>query len=503
MIRPPSPRNKLTPRVAVIGGGVAGLSAAVNLASRGVAVTIFEKNAALGGKLNRWQKGGFTFDTGPHVLTMLFAIQELFQTAGERFEDHVDLIRLPTICRYHFPDGDYFDAAADPRQTGEQIGKIFPGGKDEFFAYLSHSQDVYEKTVDTFLRQDPSEAMKRAGAFSALASLKGFLDLNPFESLDRRIQRTFTDERLRQIFRLYALYSGSHPKRCSSIFSVVAHVQWNIGTFYLKGGLYSLVEAIKELMSKLNVQVALNSEVTEITTEGKNCRAIKVMSNGTETEHLVDGLICNQDVLTAHRLLPNLSPPTDVEPSTSAFLILAGIRGSYPTLSHHNSFLTGDEWREYAEIFDNHEPPTDPTIGVSNQSFSDSSRAPDGMTNLFIMANVPAMADQRTWTPERTADYRSVILRKLERMGLPDLESRIIVEDMWTPNDFSIRYNSYRGSLYGLSSNGWKQAFLRPPQRAKGLRGLYYAGGTTHPGGGVPLCILSGKIAAEQLIADL
>jgi len=488
--------------IAVIGGGIGGLSAAVHLAASGAKVTLFEKQPTLGGKLNIWEESGFVFDTGPHVLTMLFAFEDLFAAAGEKLSDHIELVRLTNICRYHFPNGGYFDAPANPLAAASAIDIEFPGSREGFLEFLKYAENVYDKTVDTFLTQDISVAMRNGGLGFTLGRMTDFLSLKPFQSLDRRIATYIKDQRLQQIFRLYALYSGSHPKRCSGIFSTVAHVQWNLGTYYVVGGLYRLVDAIEKLLHKLNVTIHIQTEVTKVNEKSRGSIEIETISVGGGDSHSFSGVICNQDRLTASGLSPKLKPVVGIENSTSGFLILAGVNGVYPALAHHNSFLTSDEWGEFGDIFDRKCPPTDPTVGVSCQSVTDVTRAPSGMSNLFIMANVPALRPGYQWDTQAIADYRNVILQKLERMGLEGLKERIVVEQVWTPHDFVKRYNAANGALYGLSSNGWRQAFLRPAQRAKEFGGLYFAGGSTHPGGGLPLCILSGQIAARQLLEN-
>ena len=214
--------------VVVIGGGIGGLSAAIHLAARGARVRLLEKNERVGGKLNVWESDGFQFDTGPHVLTMLFALEEMFEAAGERLTDHLDLKRLDPICRYHFPDGQTLDAPANLQDAERQIARLSPNDLEGFRLFVAHAREVYEKTTDTFLRRDVADAMRQGGPLYTYRQMKAFLGLHPFEPLQSCVARYFSDPRLQQVFNLYALYSGSHPARCSSIFSTVAHVQWSL-----------------------------------------------------------------------------------------------------------------------------------------------------------------------------------------------------------------------------------------------------------------------------------
>ncbi len=231
-------------------------------------------------------------------------------------------------------------------------------------------------------------------------------------------------------------------------------------------------------------------------------------------------VVCNADCLQA---LTTLVPASarrawtpariaKIEPSTSAFLLLLGIQGTYPQLAHHNSFLPDDGEAEFAAIFDQKRPAEDPTVGVACQSVTDPTKAPPGCSNLFVMTNPPALGGppapnsggaggEFDWRREAPR-YRDLVLSKLEHMGLTGLRDRILVEQMWTPRDLQSRYDTYRGAIYGLSSNGWRQGFLRPPQVSPDVHSLYFVGGSTHPGGGVPLCALSGTNAARRIAGE-
>ena len=492
--------------VIIIGGGVGGLAAAIGLAARGARVTLLEQNARVGGKLNIWEQDGFTFDTGPHVLTMLWALEEVFTSAGQRLEDVLDLVRLDTVCRYHFEDGDTLDAPGNPDEAARAIADFAPGDEAGFRRFLAYARQVSEATTDPFLRQDFGAQVRGIPTPAQWDQLADFLALKPWRTLRDIVRAHFTDPRLRQVFELYALYSGSHPARASGIFATVADVQWRQGTYYVRGGLYQLAEALRAAAERLGVVIRTDTSVGEIIV--KNQRACGVATK--EGDRLfADAVVCNADCLSA---LTTLVPADarrswtrqrveKIEPSTSAFLLLLGIRGIYPQLAHHNSFLAQNGEAEFADIFDHARPAEDPTVGVACQSVSDPTKAPPGCTNLFVMTNPPALSDHFDWCSEAPR-YRDLVLAKLERMGLTDLRNRILVEQRWTPLDLQQRYAAHRGAIYGLSSNGWRQGFLRPPQVSPDVRGLYFVGGSTHPGGGVPLCALSGTNVARQLAGE-
>ncbi len=489
--------------VTVIGAGTGGLAAAIGLAARGASVTVLEKNPNVGGKLNVWEQDGFRFDTGPHVLTMLWALDEVFSNAGRRLEDVLDLVRLDTVCRYHFEDGQTLDAPGQPEDAARAIAAFAPADADGFRRFLDYARQVSDATTEPFLKQDFGASVRGVPTPAQWGQLTQFLALKPWRTLRDVVREHFSDPRLRQVFELYALYSGSHPARASGIFATVADVQWREGTYYVRGGLYRLAEALRDAAESLGVVFRTSAEATEIIVKQGRARGVQTRCGD---RLYADTVVCNADCLHAlTSLVPHLArhqwtePRVQrIEPSTSAFLLLLGVKGEYPQLAHHNSFLAADGDAEFASIFDDHRPAGDPTIGVACQSVTDPTKAPPGFSNLFVMTNPPALSAHFDWKIE-AARYRETVLTKLERMGLTDLRRRIVVEQLWTPLDLESRYHAYKGAIYGLSSNGWRQGFLRPPQVSPDVDGLYFVGGSTHPGGGVPLCALSGTNAAKRI----
>lgn len=490
----------------IIGAGMGGLSAAIGLASRGARVTVLEQNARVGGKLNVWERDGFVFDTGPHVLTMRWTLDEVFTRAGRSLDDYVTLERLTNICRYHFPGGDILDAPADAEDAARAVELFAPGSAAGFRAFLDYARRVTDATTDPFLRQDFGANVRGVPTPAQWKQLGGFLSLRPWSSVRNVVRAHFTDPRLRAVFELYALYSGSHPARASGIFATVADVQWRGGTYYVRGGLYKVAEAMRHVAEECGVTFRMQSPVAEVIVERGRARGVTLASGEAVR---ADAVVCNADCLQALTSLVPLparrhwtrARVEKIEPSTSAFILLLGVRGTFPVLAHHNSFMAEDLEAEFTAIFDNKCPADDPTIGVACQTVSDPSRAPDGCSNLFVMTNPPALGTGFDWA-EQASKYRGLVLDKLERMGLTGLRENIMVEQMWTPDTLQSRYGAYRGAIYGLSSNGWRQAFLRPPNVSPDVKGLYFVGGSTHPGGGLPLCALSGTNVARRISGE-
>ena len=241
--------------VLIVGAGIGGLSAAIGLAARGARVTVLEQNVRVGGKMNVWKESGFTFDTGPHVLTMLWALEEVFAAAGRRLEDVLDLIRLAPSAATTLRTAAMLDAPADPEEAVRAIARFAPGDESGFRRFLAYAQEVSEATTEPFLRQDFGAQVRGIPTPAQWGQLRDFLALKPWRTLRDVVRTHFTDPRLRQIFELYALYSGSHPARASGIFATVADVQWRQGTYYVRGGLYRLAEALREAAESLGVSI--------------------------------------------------------------------------------------------------------------------------------------------------------------------------------------------------------------------------------------------------------
>lgn len=539
-------------RVVVIGAGVGGMSAALRLAKAGALVTVVEQNERIGGKLNVWEPdvdgvGKFRFDTGPHVLTMPWAIRELFEDLGERMEDYLDLVRMDPICRYHFPDHTHFDAPANPEEALQRIRETFPGDEDGFRFLLDYAKRVHDTTVDPFLRQDFGTAVRGIPTLTQWKQLTQFIGLKPWQTISDLSKKHLKHERLRQIFDLYAFYNGSSPYKASAIFAIIAWVQWGDGTFYLRGGLRTYADALEKLADKFGVKFEMQVRATEVLTDSRSIpRKFPEREDGLEiplyhnieftpatriegmTGYIegrstpsskrpfgleADVVICNADPMSAYRRLTDFSRPSgfeeeNVTPSTSAFVMLLGVKGDakrdFPQLAHFNSFLPTDLNAEFEAIFNQGVPAHDPVIGITCQSVTEPGVAPEGYSTLFVMTSPPALSSLDVeWRAEQTKSYRDRILDLLEtRCGLPGLRERIVCEQVWTPRTFQEKYGAWRGSLYGVSSNGWRSAFLRPPNRSKTVKGLYFVGGGTHPGGGLPLVTLSGKIVAEAVLTD-
>jgi phytoene desaturase len=340
------------------------------------------------------------------------------------------------------------------------------------------------------------------GRAEGLAMLRQLPRVLSPRSLDGLARRFFRDERLVQLVDRFATYNGSTPYRAPATFAVIAHVEHELGAYHVRGGMYAIAEAEVALARRLGVAVETGRAVAAV--EVRDGRATGVrLDDGERVE--ADAVVVNADPATAYeRLLPADADPgarrraLASDPSTSALVMLAGVRRTIYALDHHNVFFSADYRREFADLVGRRRAPEDPTVYVCAASRTDRSQAPEGCESLFVMVNLPAL-DARGRPGGRdalVAELRPRVLDRLARAGVAIAEDEIAVESYLAPSDFAARYGSRDGSIYGASSNTRLQAFLRQPNRSRRVAGLFFAGGGAHPGGGMPLVTLSGRIAA-------
>lgn len=485
--------------IIIIGGGLGGLSAAIHLAARGRRVVLLEKNERVGGKLNLVEADGFQFDTGPSLLTMPWVLRSVFAAAGRRMEDALTITQLEPICRYRWLDGTRFDAYQNLPRLAEEIARIEPADVAGFLRFLAYAERIYRAAEGPFLLR-PFDGVRDLFTPELFS---GTFQIDPFRTVDQAVRSFFRSPYLRQVFNRYASYNGSSPFRAPATFNLIPYVEFVQGAWHVSGGMYQIARALAALACDLGVEIRTNAPVERI--EVHNGAASGVVLAGGE--RLAASLaVVNADPRYAYAdLLPGVEKTAArlarLESSYSGFVLLLGVNRIYPELAHHNIFFSSDYRAEFRAIVDMQTPAPDPTIYVCAASVTDPSLAPPGHMNLFVLVNAPVVNPRVNWAREATG-YRNLILHKLEHMGLESLSQHTVFEQIWTPATINERYNAPGGAIYGLASNNPWTAFVRPPLRAREVRGVYFVGGGTHPGGGIPLVLLSGRAVAERVLAD-
>lgn len=485
-------------KVAIIGAGLGGLSAACLLASRGYRVSVYEKNDAAGGKMNIEKAGGFRFDTGPSLLTMPFVLDELFARCGEAMDDHLALEALSPLCRYFYRDGTIFNSYTEQRKTLGEIERIAPNDRDAYRRFMEYAAGLYEHTADAFLFNPLYNMSDLKGI-----ELKGAWGIDAFRTVSRRIDHYFQSPYLRKFFKRFTTYNGSSPLHAPATLNVIPHVEINQGGYYVRGGLYQIVRTLKALAESRGARFHFNSPARKIITKKGEAGGIE-LQNGTQIP--ADLVISNSDYTETMQYLLEADDRPIAErirtactrPSCSGFVMLLGVDRRYEQLAHHNIFFPEDYQREFRQIFEQMQPADDPTIYVANTSAADPHHAPPGCSNLFVLVNAPFLTGRTDWA-QTARSYGSKIIERLEKYGLHALSEHIAFKQTITPRDFQHRYRAWRGSIYGTSSNSRWSAFMRPANKSRHIDHLYFTGGSTHPGGGIPLVILSALHAVELI----
>ncbi|TMW73065.1 phytoene desaturase family protein [Alteribacter natronophilus] len=490
-------------RVAVIGGGLGGLSAAISLASDGHEVKVLEKNERAGGKLNQRSGKGYTFDTGPSILTMPWVLEKLFKSAGRDLSDYMTITRIEPGWRCFFEDGTCMDMVADIPQMLHELKQVNPADARKYFDYLQYTQDLYELCRKSFYK----ESISGLSELRQLHSLKELLGFDPMRTVADGTGRYFKDKRIQQMFNFLAMYVGSSPYHAPAVLSQLAYVQLGIGVHYVEGGMYNIARGMLKLLDELGAEVVTDAEVTGIVTEGNRASGVE-LADGTVEE--ADLIVSNLEVIPAYESLvePSVSVKRAAElekdfiPSVSGLVLLLGVNRKYPQLAHHNFFFAEDMENEFRQIYDDGVPADDPTVYIGVSAKSDSSQAPEGKENLFVLTHVPPLKKGESWEEYRES-YREKVIAKLERQGLTGLREAIEFEYQFIPDDLQSLYGANGGSIYGVAADKKKNGGFKIPSRSDLYDNLYFVGGSTHPGGGVPMVTLSGQLTADLIKKNL
>jgi phytoene desaturase len=486
-------------QVIIIGSGIAGMASAVRLASAGYQVSVYEKNAYPGGKLSVFEKDGYRFDAGPSLFTQPDNIEDLFKAAGEPIKDYFTYRPVDTACRYFFENGKTIDAFTNAelfsRELAEKAGEDPASVKN----YLHKSAKLYENIGSIFLQHSlhKKKTWFNKRIIKALGSVR-FPYL--FSTLNNYNTKNFRSPETIQIFNRYATYNGSNPFRAPGMLSLIPHLEQNQGTFYPTGGMISITNALYQLALKKGVTFHFNQGVERIIHHDGKAQGVVV---GGKNIH-ADIIVSNGDIyFTYKNLLQHPFKAKHIlkqERSSSAVIFYWGIGKSFPELGLHNILFSNNYKEEFDNLFHKGLPGADPTVYINITSKMEDGHAPAGKENWFVMVNAPANNGQ-DWEALKQA-IRQRVIEKIKNVLNTDIEPLIETEEVLDPVLIEERTGSYMGSLYGTSSNTRFAAFLRPANFTSYVKGLYFCGGSVHPGGGIPLCLNSAKIMASLIEKD-
>ncbi len=482
----------------VIGAGIAGIATAIRLAVKGYAVNIFEANNYPGGKLTEFEQDGYRFDAGPSLFTMPQYVDELFKLAGKNPRDYFNYQKLNIVCQYFYEDGTQLTAYADAVKFAKEVNEKTGESQSAVKKHINNSRRIYDITDHVFLERSLHQ-LKTFLRWDTLKSILRLPQIDAMRTMHKANKSFFKDERIVQLFDRYATYNGSNPYTAPATLNVIPHLEQHFGAYFPEGGMYSITQALVGLAESLGVKFHYNSRVDELVLDDEKVIGIKV--NGQVLKS--DVVISNMDVWFTYKKLlsaySNLHPQKILqqERSSSALIFYWGIKKQFKQLDLHNIFFSADYKAEFDHIWNKQDIYHDPTVYVNISSKLNRDDALEGHENWFTMINVPANTEQ-DWD-KLIADAYKNIITKLSRLLGEDIGSLITTESILDPRSIESKTSSYQGSLYGTSSNSQFAAFLRHANKSSKIKGLYFCGGSVHPGGGIPLCLLSAKIVSEWI----
>ncbi len=485
-------------KTAIIGAGIAGIASAVRMACQGHQVEVFEANSYPGGKLSSFEVEGFRFDAGPSLFTMPMYIEELFELAQVEIDDFFTYQKLEVACNYFWEDGTRLTAFSDPERFAQSLEEVLGVPPERLRKALKDSERKYDLTGTIFLEN----SLHKAGTWLRPKVAKAMLQipsLDIFKTMNAVNEQQLKHPKLVQLFNRFATYNGSNPYKASGILNIIPHFEHGFGTFFPKGGMYSITKSLYQLAEQKGVKFNFNTKVAEIIC--KNGAATGIRYQGKTEPY--DYVISNMDIFYTYKhLLPKEKHPEKTlaqEKSSSALIFYWGVDRSFPELDLHN-ILFSDDYRHEFDCLAKGEISDDPTVYVHVSSKYHTADAPPNAENWFTMINVPFNAGQ-DWD-QLIERAKTKIVEKINRVLGIELSQLIRCEAVLDPRSIEKRTSSHLGALYGTSSNDRMAAFLRHPNFSNRIKNLYFCGGSVHPGGGIPLCLLSAKIVSELIAAN-
>lgn len=479
----------------VLGAGVSGLAVSIRLAARGFSVKVFESNDFPGGKLSEIRLGNYRFDAGPSLFTMPHLVEELFWLSGKKASGF-PFRKLDEVCRYFFPDGLRFNASADREELIRTLSATLGENAETLRTYLERGQWKYETIGKIFLEK----CLRQPGAFlnkRALRAYAGLHKLGLLQSLNGYHARLFSNPKTIQLFNRYATYNGSDPYQTPAVMSMIPHLEFGIGAFFPKNGMYQIADSLYRLAAETGVEFHFSSPVEKLEMQDGKIRGL--FSSGQF--HAGDVVVSAIDVSQTYSKLLGMNQTGNrylkLPKSTSAIIWYWGIRRKTNLTGLHNIFFSSDYEAEFEALFGKKEMPEDPTIYLNISSKERPEDAPPYGENWFVMVNAPANEGQ-DWDL-LIKNTRTKVLERLSRELGFRAESEIEEETLLDPRGLEARTGAIGGALYGSNSNDRFAAFLRHANFSRQVPNLFFCGGTVHPGGGIPLALQSAAIASEYV----
>ncbi|MCY4159645.1 MAG: phytoene desaturase family protein [Bacteroidetes bacterium] len=495
----------------VIGGGFGGLTAAVRLQAAGVATTLIEQRGQLGGRAGQICDSGYTFDTGPSLITAPPLLEDIFQAAGRCLKDYVSLVPLDPFYRVWFHDGTYLDYTSDLEQMKSAMAQFDQRDADRLDTFFSKLQPIYDAVIVEGLGARPFDSLGKMIAFTPRV-----VNLGAWKPVSQFVRQYFRNWRHHFLYSFHPLFLGGSPFRAPSIFLMIPYLEKEDGVWYAYGGMYSLVKGLAQLFTDIGGKILLNTSVLKIETDQENSsrpkvKGVCILDSKENARSSIDAdiVVSNADVgHTYAGLLGNTKRRRWTNPrvsrihqSMSCFLLYLGVRKKYPKLSHHTIIL-GPRYKGLVQdIFDRKKLSDDFSMYLHVPSRTEPDMAPPGGESIYILVPVPNLASGTDW--KQTSDWMAdQVITALEAWGLEDLRNSIEVQHAFTPADFESEYNSTLGNAFGIEPRITQTAWFRPHNRSEDVDGLYLVGAGTHPGAGVPGVVLSASATMYAIRED-
>lgn len=498
-------------RIAIIGGGLGGLSAACTLAARGYRVTLFDKNSWPGGKAAVLSDSGFSFDMGPTILTLPSVLRRIFTEANRPIEDYLDLVKLDPQWRCFFQDGSVLDLLENTDSMVDELNRFSPGTGIEggYRRFMDLSERLHDIS-NRFFFYRPIGGIKDMFSLKnsfSVSMLKDVLALRMGKSVGETIREHIPDSRVSQMMDHFTQYVGSCPENSPAVLCGIADMQTREGVWYPMGGIGAVPKALTRLAEELGVDFQLNTEITQI---NFNNKAVSGITTSTGKSIKFDVVVSNSDAVRTYTELADcqdisrqFSSGKKYDPACSGVVLYLGLNRRYDHLQHHNFVFSRNPDEEFHAIYEEGEPAPDPTCYLAAPAATDPSVAPDGGEALYVLVHTPFLRKHHDWKTMLPA-YRKTIINKLKTTGgMEDIEERIVFESALTPQSIHDRYRVLNGAIYGLASHGNYFGAFKPSNRSPYAKGLYLSGGASHPGPGMPMVLMSGWIAGDSVHQDM
>lgn len=483
-------------KVIVCGSGIGGMVTAIYLAVKGYEVEIFEKNSKPGGKNNQFEKDGFRFDTGAGQLLMLFVIEEFFREINKDISDYITFEKKNSARKYFWNDGTVFEQFFENDKLKKELEDTF-GESDAagYFDYLNYGKLFYDLFKENFLNDE-----FRIRNFITRKGIRNFSKFLSGRSLNDVSNKFFKSKKLRQLMDRYSSYNGSSPFLSPQFFSIIPFIESGFGSYFVKGGMYRVSESLERLCREFNIKLNYRSELINVNSKGNSISGI-IIKNDAKTEEIrdFDFLVSN---FTNNKNLSGTEYFLNDDWSNSVFMMLLGMDRKYEELSAENILFSDDNEKEFIDVFEKKIPANDMTIQIFISKKINQADAPEGFENWTVTVNVPNLKNNFIWTDINKKKYREMILDRINSFIFlfdDNIRNHIRFCKILTPHDIESEYNSEFGSIYGLSSNSLYTLMKRPKNKSRKFNNLFFAGGNTNPGGGIPMSFLSGKIVSNLI----